>query len=118
MTTWAEKNVQDSGALVWNFLYKASSHYIEQSKILLKVKMSVVEFKINLQLNPVMVLADFFFFPTTSFLSITTSLLTNAPHIAQIRRQNAPSWLSNIIPSPVFLARHTVVLPSELVELV
>lgn len=68
MTTWAEKNVQDSGALVWNFLYKASSHYIEQSKILLKVKMSVAEFKINLQLNPVMVLADFFFQPPVSLV--------------------------------------------------
>lgn len=77
--------------------------------------MSVVELKINLQLNPVMVLADFFA-NHHSFLSIATSLLTNAPHIAQIRRQNAPSWLFSIIPSPVFLAQRTVVLPSELVE--
>lgn len=60
--------------LVWNFIYikdldTVFSKYFKYS--LLKVKVSMAEFKINFQLNPLIALVDFL--PGTHiFLSLTT----------------------------------------------
>lgn len=67
-------------ALIWNFLYRGSWYLAKATFkcILLKVKASVVDFTINLQLNSVIVSVDLFFFLTKHhvLLNIVTCCLT------------------------------------------